>query len=72
MLKVRKRKLPSLSKMQSNSLTVGTLGGTFLSIIPNLHSEDIVKTILLASIGAIVSFTVSLLLKCILKKHSKK
>ncbi len=58
--------------MQSNSLTVGTLGGTFLSIIPNLNSEDVVKTILLATIGAVVSFIVSLLLRCILKKHSKK
>jgi len=55
----------------SNPTVVGTAGGTFLSILPNLHSEDIVKTVLLATIGAIVSFILSLVLKSILKKHNK-
>lgn len=50
---------------------IGTAGGTFLSIIPNIYSADIVKTIILATIGAIVSFTISLILKRILKKHKK-
>ncbi len=52
-------------------MTAGTIGGTFVSIVPNLASEDIIKTILLACIGAIVSFIVSLLLRRILKKHIK-
>jgi uncharacterized membrane protein YgaE (UPF0421/DUF939 family) len=55
----------------SNSTVIGTAGGTFLSVLPNLHSEDIVKTILLAIIGAIVSFTVSLLLKRLTKFKNK-
>ena len=55
----------------SNPTVVGTAGGTFLSILPNLHSEDIVKTVLLATIGAVVSFILSLALKSILKKHKK-
>ena len=48
---------------------MGTAGGTFLSIVPNIESEDIVKTIILATVGAVVSFTISLLLKSLNKKH---
>jgi len=54
-----------------NDTIVGTAGGTFLSIIPNLHSEDVLKTVLLAAIGAIVSFSISMILECIIKKHKK-
>ena len=50
---------------------MGTAGGTFLSIIPNLASEDIAKTVILASVGAIVSYTISVLLKSLNKKHKK-
>lgn len=57
--------------IDNNPTLVGTAGGTFLSIVPNLASEDVVKTIILASVGAIVSFTISLLLKGISKKHKK-
>ncbi|MFN7015137.1 MAG: hypothetical protein ACK4ON_12795 [Bacteroidia bacterium] len=49
----------------------GTAGGTFLSIVPNIQSEDITRTIILASVGAIVSFTISLLLKSLNKKRKK-
>lgn len=55
----------------SNPTLIGTAGGTFLSVLPNLHSEDILKTVLLAAIGAMVSFVLSLMLKCIVKKHKK-
>ncbi len=56
--------------MNSNNNTlIGTAGGTFLSIIPNILSADVVKTVLLATIGAIVSFTISLILKRITKKN---
>lgn len=50
---------------------MGTAGGTFLSVIPNINSDDIAKTIILASVGAIVSFTISLLLKSLQKKRKK-
>jgi len=53
------------------SLRTGTTAGTLLSILPNLFSEDILKTIVLAAIGATVSFTVSLLLKWIMKFKNK-
>ena len=48
-----------------NSLTLraGTFGGFALSVIPNITSADVVKTIVLAFIGAVVSFGVTLLLK---------
>jgi hypothetical protein len=55
----------------SNPTLIGTAGGTFLSVLPNLHSEDILKTVLLAVIGAIVSFVLSMTLKFIVKKHKK-
>jgi hypothetical protein len=50
---------------------MGTAGGTFLSVLPNLHSEDVLKTIILAALGAIVSFIISMLLKYLIKKHKK-
>ena len=55
----------------NNHTLMGTAGGTFLSIVPNINSEDIAKTIILASVGAIVSFTISLLLKSLQKKRKK-
>jgi hypothetical protein len=54
-----------------NSTVIGTAGGTFLSVLPNLHSEDVLKTIILATLGAIVSFLISLLLKILIRKHKK-
>jgi hypothetical protein len=53
------------------SIKVGTAGGTFLSIVPNIHSADFLKTVVLASVGAVVSFSISWLLKWILKKRKK-
>ena len=55
----------------SNHTIMGTAGGTFLSVLPNLHSEDVLRTVLLASVGAFVSFTISLVLKFFIKKHKK-
>ena len=50
---------------------MGTAGGTFLSVVPNLDSDDVLKTALLAAIGAVVSFGISVVLKCALKKYKK-
>ncbi len=52
----------------SNPTLMGTAGGTFLSVIPNLNSEDVLKTVLLAAVGAIVSFGISMVLKFVIKK----
>ncbi|WP_445749419.1 hypothetical protein [Polaribacter sp.] len=55
----------------NNPTLMGTAGGTFLSMVPNIHSEDITRTVILATVGAVVSFTISLLLKSLQKKHKK-
>ena len=54
-----------------NSLTlrVGTFGGFALSVMPNLTSADVLKTIVLAFIGAVVSFGVTVLLKRLTSKN---
>ena len=58
--------------MNHTNLTLrGTAGGTFLSVLPNLSSEDIFKTVILAAIGAIVCFLLSLVLKLFIKKSDQ-
>lgn len=54
----------------NNSLTLkaGTIGGFTLSILPNLTSADVFKTIVLAFIGAVVSFGVTVFLKRLTSK----
>ena len=47
---------------------LGTVSGTVLTIAVNVGSSDIIKTVILAALGAIVSFSVSVLLKWIVKK----
>jgi hypothetical protein len=46
----------------------GTLAGTTLCVVANISSPDVMRTVILASIGAVVSFTVSLLLKRLFRK----
>ena len=57
--------------IESNRTLAGTAGGTFLSIVPNLDSDDVLKTALLAAIGAVVSFGISMVLKCVIKRYKK-
>ena len=49
----------------------GTAGGTLLTIFANINSSDILKTVILAAIGAVVSFTVTIFLKAIIKRLKK-
>lgn len=46
----------------------GTVGGTLLTIMVNINSQDINKTVILGALGATISFTVSLILKEVVKK----
>ncbi len=65
------RQSPKLTlERMDNSLTLkaGTFGGFALSVIPNITSADVFKTIVLAIIGAVVSFCVTLLLKQLTSK----
>ncbi len=51
----------------NNTIRNGTLGGTLLTIVATINQEDIFKTAILAAVGAVVSFAVSLLLKRVVK-----
>ena len=53
-------------------LFTGTVGGTSLVLFLNLSTGEVIKTIVLGVIGAIVSFLVSLLMQWMLKKGTKK
>ena len=50
------------------SYKLSVLGGTFFSILPNLKTEDIIVTAILAIIGAFVSFVSTLVFRLVLKK----
>lgn len=54
-----------------NTTKAGTAGGTLLTIFANISSEDVIKTIILAAIGAVVSFTVTIFLKALIKRLKK-
>jgi mannitol-specific phosphotransferase system IIBC component len=54
-----------------NTTKAGTAAGTLLSIFANINSEDLIKTIVLAAVGAVVSFAVTLLLKLVAKRIKK-
>lgn len=51
-----------------HSTAIGTTTGTALSVFATLDTQDYMKTIVLACVGAVVSFTVSLFLKWVWKK----
>ena len=52
--------------MMDHGTKAGTIGGTFLTVVANIHNEDVLQTIVLAALGAIVSFSVSLLMKLLI------
>lgn len=47
---------------------LGTVSGTALTVLVNIGSSDIIKTVVLAALGAVVSFCVSVLLKRLTRK----
>ncbi|MBK9284383.1 MAG: hypothetical protein IPM51_08685 [Sphingobacteriaceae bacterium] len=47
---------------------MGTVSGTALTVLANIGSSDILKTAILAAIGAVVSFSVSVGCKWLVKK----
>jgi len=50
-------------KTNNVQLSIGTGGGTLLSVLAQLGMHDIVKTAVLAAVGAVVSFAVSWMLQ---------
>lgn len=53
---------------QPSILRTGTAGGTLTILLTQLHSGDVVKTMILAAVGAAVSFVVSFLLKKLVER----
>lgn len=54
-----------------NNVQMGTLGGTLCSIFFHVQAGDILRTVVLAALGAAVSFAVSKLLNSCLNKNKK-
>jgi len=52
--------------------SAGTVGGTILAIVGVVDPGDMLKTAILAAIGAVVSFIVSAILKRLFKSKKKK
>jgi hypothetical protein len=46
----------------------GMTGGVLISLFANIHTNDVVKTVLLAATGTIVSVIVSFLMNRLLQK----
>jgi len=53
---------------QDSQVYAGTCGGTLLSVFSYVFVEDMVRTVILAVVGAVVSFGVSLALKHMIKR----
>jgi hypothetical protein len=51
---------------------LGTVSGTALTVVVNIGSSDIIKTAVLAAIGAVVSFCVSVSLKWLTKRLKRR
>ena len=60
-----------MNQVFDNNTKAGTAGGTLLTILFNITSEDVIKTAILAVIGAVVSFSVTVLLKFLVKRFKK-
>jgi hypothetical protein len=60
-----------MNQVFDNTTKRGTAGGTLLTIFGNINSSDIIKTAILAAIGAVVSFGITLLLKLLVKRFKK-
>lgn len=54
-----------------NTTIIGTVSGTILSTVAMFDAGDIIKTVILAAIGAAVSFLVSRFLKWLWEKWRK-
>jgi ABC-type sulfate transport system permease component len=50
---------------------MGPSGIKFVCLVTNILTDDLAKTVIIATVGAVVSFTISLLLKSINGKHKK-
>ena len=54
-----------------SSAKAGTAGGTLFVLFANINGTDVLKTAILAAVGAVVSFSVTVLLKVVMKRIKK-
>ncbi len=66
------RKLPKMSSELGIGTKAGIIGGTLLSIFGKVNFDDLVSTAILAGVGAVVSFFVSMTLKWTFTYFRKK
>jgi hypothetical protein len=62
---------PPVHDFQAESIA-GTLGGTLLTILVYVQTEDVVKTAILAGVGALVSFAVTASLRAFIEWIKEK
>jgi hypothetical protein len=60
-----------MKQVFDSTTKTGTAGGTLLTIFANITKEDLIKTAILAAVGAVVSFGITLVLKVVLKYFRK-
>jgi hypothetical protein len=56
---------------QAGNIKNGTIGSTLLVLLFSIDTEELLSTIILAAIGAIVSFIISVLLERVFRKKKK-
>ena len=56
---------------QAGNIKNGTIGSTLLVLLFSIDTEEVLSTIILAAIGAIVSFMISVLLERVFRKKKK-
>ena len=61
-----------MDPVNDGGTATGTIGGTLLTIAANISTGDMLRTAILAVVGAVVSFTVFVLLKLLLRRIRKK
>ncbi len=61
----------NMEHSDDNTTLIGTLSGTILSVVAMFDAGDIIKTVIMATIGAVVSFLVSRGLRWIWGKWRK-
>lgn len=60
-----------MKEVFDSTTKTGTAGGTLLTILANISGQDILKTIILAAIGAVVSFLITLVMKFLVKRFRR-
>ena len=66
------RRESQLMNSSSASLKLGTLGGMVAAALPSLQRDKLLEAVVLAGVGACVSFVVSLVLKVLFKYLQKR